>query len=73
MENHHFQWVIPLEMAIFNSELLVSKRPEISWKVDIKSYSASWIGLQTEAFWEKGLHLLEDDGSRFSMPRDAIW
>ena len=29
-------------------------------KVDIKSYSATWIGLTSMALWSPGLHLLED-------------
>ena len=32
-------------------------------QVDIKSYSATWIGLQSKALWQPGLHLLEDDAS----------
>lgn len=31
-------------------------------KVDIKSYSATWIGLTSMALWSPGLHLLEDVG-----------
>ena len=30
MESHHFQWVNPLSMAIFNSRLLVITRPGMS-------------------------------------------